>query len=156
MKKIFLLYLLALVSFASFAQTNDSKDIYLEALNKYTLHLDSLFAGNRNHVINTIYLEIPDFVDSIPNKVNGYEIVVLTSKNIKQVYKTNNNSLTHTKLFPIKVENGRIVVSLIPYSGVRKRNGNLNLALGGGTQILFKYNCQNEYFEYERMVNWGI
>lgn len=156
MKKLFLLYLFALGSLISHAQVNDTKEIYVEALNQYTLHLDSLFAGNRNHENKSIYLEIPDFVEGLPNMLNGYKIVFLTRENIKQEYKTNNNSLTHTKLFPIKVEKGKLVVSFIPYNGTRKWNGSLNLALSGGTQILFKYNCYEETFVYERLETWGI
>ncbi|PVY38207.1 hypothetical protein [Pontibacter virosus] len=156
MKSILLVYLFVVSTLVSSAQANEGNEIYSEALNQYTLQLDSLYAGNRNHEGNTIYLEIPDFVNGIPNMVNGYQITVLTRENIKQVYKANNNSLIHTKLFPMKVEGGRMVVSFIPYSGLRKWNGNLHLSLGSGVQIHFKYDCQKESFEYERVVSWGI
>ena len=156
MKSLLLICLSLTSTLVAHAQLDESKEIYLEALNQYTLQIDSLYAGNTNHEGNTIYLELPGSLDGLPNSLNGYQIVALTRENIKQVYRSNNNSLIHTKLFPMKVEGGRMVVSFIPYSGLRKWNGNLHLSLGGGVQIYFKHDCQKESFEYEKVVSWGI
>lgn len=156
MKSLLFVCFFVASSLVAHAQLHESKEIYLEALNQYTLQSDSLYAGNRNHESKTIYLELSGDLDGLPDSLNGYRIVILTQENIKQVYRANNNRLIHTKLFPLRVETGRIVVSFIPYSGVRKWNGNLDLSLGNGAHVHFQYDCQSESFEYERVVSWGI
>ena len=145
------------MTLTSYAQKSENEEVYLKALDHYIIELDSLLTNNKNSKREkTIYLEVPDFIKEVPDTVNGYRIIVLTQDNIKQIYKSKDNVLTHTKMFPLMIEDGKVKVSFIPYAGTRKRGGNLNLSYGGGTSIFFKYDCQKEHFKYDRSHSWGI
>ena len=157
MRSLSLTFIFFILTLTSFAQRNENQEIYMEALRQYVIEFDSLLTSNKNYKGDKIiYLEAPDFIKAIPESVNGYRIIELTQENIKQVYKSKNNILTHTKMFPLMIVNGNIKVSIIPFSGSRKRSGKLHFINGGGTDIFFKYDCQNEYFRYDRSRSWGI
>ena len=124
MKK--LLVLIALVSsyFFCAAQRMESDRIYWVALEKYTHALDTLnFRKAEGDDSKIIYLEKPDYIDSIPTMVNGYQIVPITNSNEHILYKKHKNTLIHTRVSAVVVEDSLLRISFIPNIGkLKKRN----------------------------------
>ncbi len=103
-----------------------------------------------------IYLEHPDYVDSLPPFVNGYRIIPITYANQYKLYKEHGKKLTHTKMSPVNVEGNLLTVSFIPFSGSLKGRRRYFLANGGGTIIYFKLDDNGKHFEYFKLEIGGI
>jgi len=151
-KYLFLTLIFMLSTLFANAQKRSSDKIYWLALNKYTLALDS----NYHSTEKEIYLQKPDYVDSIPPKVNGYNIILITGKNQKRLYRAHNNRLIHTIISPITVEDSLLYITITPYSGTLKGNRHYYLGLSGGTTIYFKFDCTKKQFIIDKINNWGI
>jgi hypothetical protein len=157
MKK--LLVLIALVSsyFFCAAQRMESDRIYWVALEKYTHALDTLnFRKAEGDDSKIIYLEKPDYIDSIPTMVNGYQIVPITNSNEHILYKKHKNTLIHTRVSAVVVEDSLLRISFIPYIGKLKKRNHYFLAVSGGTSVYFKFDCTKQRFAFYKVNNWGI
>jgi len=141
------------------AQTYSETDsLYLIALERYVVQLDSFYkkySGDPS-IYDVIYLEHTELIDSIPKSINGSEIIVLYSENWKRIYKQNNNHLVHLKIYPIKIEKGKIKITFIPYIGKLEKGKHLTLGLSSWTDVYFKFNCESQTWKYEKTKNGGI
>ncbi len=142
---------------------NDS--LYLIALEKYTVEIDSFYSRYSVNPFKyeTIYLEETSLFKNIPDLVNGKEITILTDTNKEYIYNKNGNTLIQVKIFPLKVKNDLIEITVIPYHGklvknVSKNQINLNysISLSDWTTIFFKFNCKTKKWKYYKTENGGI
>ena len=137
------------------AQKYKSDKIYWIALDRYTKVIDSLKPSE--HKLNdTIFLEKPASVDSVPTQSNGITIVLITKSNQKQLYRSHKNLLTHTVMSAIMVEDSLIHINFIPYSGRLKGRRHYHLSEGEGTTISFMFDCSKRRFIICKINNWGI
>ncbi|MDB4924635.1 hypothetical protein [Mucilaginibacter sp.] len=157
MKSSIVLFAFVLLSSLSKAQTKEGDKIYWTALEKYTLSLDTMgFKKAEEDKVKTIYLEKPDFVDSIPSVINGYKIILITNENQRKTYKDHKGLLTHTKLFPISVHDNVAEISFVPYRGRLKKRNHYMLSVSDGTIIYFKFDSNKNQFVFSKVKNWGI
>ncbi len=150
--KTLLIVLIFFISTTIVKGQRKSDKIYWTALDKYTLALDSV---NEGPVDRIIFLQKPEYVDSIPKEINGYHIVLLTPINQRKLYKDHNDRLIHTKMFPIAVEDSTMFITFTPYHGSFKHN-NYRLGVSDGVTIYFKYDCLSKQFIVFKVQCWGI
>jgi hypothetical protein len=157
MKGLTITSIILFFALLSKAQVQESDKVYWTALERYTKYLDTAYLQKSTALVEkrAIYLKKQDFIDSIPEKVNGYPIILLTSENYKRLYKEHKGSLTHTIMFPVKVSDSTLEVTIVPYSGNLKRN-HLNLGVSGGTTITFQFDCVQHKFVVSKVNSWGI
>ncbi|WP_183562097.1 hypothetical protein [Mucilaginibacter sp. SP1R1] len=157
-KQLFTALTLLLVSNIGWAQKNESDQIYCTALQQYTLSIDtfySKYSNNKGAKVKEIFLQKPEFVDSIPSIVNGYTIILITSANQRKLYKDHRNRLTHTIMFPLTNKGSELFITITPYRGELKRN-NYTLGVSDGTTIYFKFDCEKQTYVVDKVKNWGI
>ena len=144
----------ALAVFTSFANTQKqvTDKIYWLALDKYTLDLDSVYHLKEKK----IYLQKPEYVDSIPPLINGYDIILITNKNQKELYKEHNRRLIHTIMYPVAVEDSVLRITITPYFGKLKGSRHYYLAVSDGTNIYFRFDTIKKQFVVSKVKNWGI
>jgi hypothetical protein len=157
MKGLTITSIILLFALLSKAQVHESDKVYWTALEHYTKYLDTAYLQKSTALVEkrTIYLKKQDFIDSIPEKVNGYPIILLTSENYKRLYKEHKGSLLQTVMFPVKVKGDSLEVTIVPYSGNLKRN-HLYLKVGGGTTITFLFDCVQHKLIVSKVNGWGI
>ena len=68
----------------------------------------------------------------------------------------NNRELIQLKIFPLKVQDGFVVISLVPYHGKLEKRNKLSLVVSDWTKVYFRYNCDKKCWEYDRTENGGI
>lgn len=156
-KYFFFGLIIAISPFIAQAQKRATDRIYWLALNKYTLTLDSGNHPNSN-IGNekVIYLQKSDYVDSIPPSINGYNLVLITDKNRKTLYKQHNRKLTHTIMLPVAVQDSMLYITITPYFGRLKGNRRYFLGVSEGTTVYFKFDPGKKQFVVDKVKNWGI
>jgi hypothetical protein len=152
--RVFLLISVTLSSVCSdvHAQnTQDSCSIYTRAV------LDLIAYQETKGHSSLIYLDANEsiMVDLINDKIDSKKVVLLTYDNRKSLYKQNGNKLTHTQIFPAKIESGRLVITLTPYHGQR-RGKKYNLAVSDGYNVIYELNCETRRYELRKIEEWGI
>jgi hypothetical protein len=149
--------IITVLPFFAKAQKKATDKIYWLALNKYTLALDSGNHPNSN-IGNekVIYLQKSDYVDSIPPLINGYNIVLITNKNQKTLYKQHNRKLTHTIMLPVAIHDSMLYITITPYIGRLKGNRHYFLSVSEGTTVYFKFDPDKKQFIVDKIKNWGI
>jgi hypothetical protein len=156
-KYLILTLILMSASLLVSAQKRPSDKIYWLALDKYTLALDS----GRHPTLNLfqekkIYLQKPEYVDSIPPQINGYNIILITGQTQKKLYKDHKGQLIHTIMFPVAVEDSLLYITITPYRGKLKGSRHYYLGVSDGITIYFKYNAIKKQFVVDKVKNWGI
>ena len=131
------------------AQRMNSDKIYWVALDKYTANLQ-----DKDHRV--IYIEKPDFIDSIPPIINGHQLVFITPDNQLKLYRQNHNKLIHTKISPVTIEDSLVRVSIVPYFGELKYRHHYNLGVSTGCSIYFKFDVSKKEFVFDKVTKWGI
>jgi hypothetical protein len=157
MKRLTITSIILLFALLSKAQVQESDKVYWTALEQYTRYLDTAYLQSSSILVEkrAIYLKKQDFIDSIPERLNGYSIVLITSENYKRLYKDHKGSLLQTVMFPVKVKGDTLEVTIVPYSGNLKPN-HLYLKVGGGTTITFLFDCVQHKFIVSKVNGWGI
>ncbi|MFD1256064.1 hypothetical protein ACFQ3S_04595 [Mucilaginibacter terrae] len=97
-----------------------------------------------------------EYVDSIPGKINNYKIELITTTNKRKLYQSHHNKLTHTKMFPLKVEDSLLSITFVPYFGQLEKRRHYHLALSGGSTVYFKFDCEKNNFIIYKVKLWGI
>ena len=139
------------------AQKQASDKIYWLALDKYTLALSSDNSPNLySSKEKKIYLQKPEYVDSIPSKINGYDIILITNETQKNLYQAHNNKLVHTIMSPVAVEDSLLNIRISPYFGTLKSGKHYYLAVSDGLIVYFKYDYIKKQFVVFKVMNWGI
>ncbi len=105
----------------------------------------------------TIYLEADYGItaDLHRDKIDKYNVVLITWENQKEIYIRNNNHLTHTKIFPAEIKKGNIVITITPYAGARKGK-HYTLSVGDGYNVIYEFNCETKRYDLLRVEEWGI
>lgn len=159
LKQIFsiLFFFLATV-YANAQKVSQTDSLYLVALEKYAVEIDSFYTkySSEPERYSTIFIEDNDLIRDFPDSISGYNVTVLTSDNWKKVYRENKKRLIHLKIFPIKIEDEFISVTLIPYHGELKRRKYLHLGLSDWTKVYFKQDCDSGKWSYVKTENGGI
>ncbi len=135
------------------AQRRDGDKIYWVALEKYTKELKT---GYPSIIEKTIYLQKPDYIDSIPALIGGCNIVLITASNQKKLYREHHNKLINTIIFPATITDSIVSITITPYRGALKGSRHYNLGVSDGTTVYFKYDCEKKQFIYSNTKNWGI
>jgi hypothetical protein len=157
MKRLTITSIILLFALLSKAQVQESDKIYWSALEQYTLAVDTFYSKYSDHFKDkNIYLQKPEYVNSIPKKVNGYHIILITSNNQQKIYKDYNNKLLHTMMFPVAVEDSLIYITFTPYHGELKKCKHYLLAVSDGTTVYFKFDCDKQRYLVYKVDNWGI
>lgn len=160
MKRLALILLICLYPVYCLAQNRASDRIYWTALEKYTLALDS-FALSRAALakvtyLKVIYLDTPDFIDSIPPTINGYQIILLNRQNKKKIFLAHQRKLRATTISPVSADNGKLSITITPFFATLKKRNHYYYSVSDGTTVYFKFNCISQQFEYTETKNWGI
>lgn len=156
MRVIAITVLFTLTAFVSIAQKRVSDKIYWIALERYTARLDSLSSKySEQYATKNIYLQKPDYIDSIPSMINGYKVTLITPSNQTTLYKEHQSKLIHTVIFPVNVQDSILKVTITPYRGELKKN-HYNLGVSDGTTIYFKFDCIRQRFITYKVESWGI
>jgi len=132
--------------------------LYLIALEKYTVQLDSFYtkySANKERYA-TIYLEQTDLINPLPETIGNRNIVQLKMWDLKGIYKENDGSLIHTKIFPLKINKGFIEITLTPYHAKMRKKGKLDFAISDWTTVYFEYDFELKKWIYSRTENDGI
>ena len=159
MKNLSVILLIVICITKTDAQTISANDsLYLTALEKYSIQLDSFYSkySNNKRQYSKIYIQNTDLFKGISENIRGREVVILNNDNLKEVYKKNEWKLIQLKIFPIKIKQGEIEIKFIPYHGKMDKKGNLSLALSSWTNVYFKYDCNQKKWLYDRSENGGI
>jgi len=154
--KYFLTIILFLsISTRSIAQKNEGDKVYWVALKKFVSAVDT-FYFKKMFSDKTIYLEKPEFVDSIPDVVDGYKIVLLTQMNKKKIYQAHKNKLIHTVLQPLQLVNDSLLIRVIPYRAHLEKHNHYFLGVSDGTTVYFKFDSDQKKYIVSSVKNWGI
>ena len=141
------------------AQTITANDsLYLTALEKYSIQLDSFYSkySDNKKQYSKIYIEKTDLFKGISPYIREREILILNNENLKEIYKENEWKLIQLRIFPIEIIEGEIEIKFVPYHGEMDKKGNLSLALSDWTNVYFKYDCNQKKSLYDRTENGGI
>lgn len=140
-------------------QDRESDKIYWTALDAYTHYLDSSFnrnnANGQSVTKRAIYLKKQDYIDSLPERMNGYPVILLTETNYKKLYRDHQKSLIQTEILPLKVMDSLLQITIIPYHGKLKAN-HLRLGVSDGVDVVFYYHCEKRRFLLKEVKGWGI
>ena len=82
-------------------------------------------------------------------------VTLINYKNQKQIYRQNNNKLTHHVIFPAKVKNDQLKITITPYHDTRK-GSSYNLLVSDEYDVIYKFNCESGQYEFEKIEEWGI
>lgn len=153
MSRHLIAFIVLFVSSLCKAQVKQGDIIYCIALEKYTQFLDT--NGSEIPKGRLLYLEKPNFIDSIPSEVNGYKIVQFTDHNQRKIYKENSNRISHGKILPVVIEDNVAKISIV-FAGGRLKGRKYYLTVAGGTFVYFKYNCDEKRFVFDKIESLGI
>jgi len=163
--KYLLIYLFLFVSNCSFGQNEsqsseglrmtETDSLYLTAIEKYIIEIDSFYNKYKKAKKHkTIFIEYKEYIDKIPESINRYRIQKIGLGNRKQIFKENKNKLRYVKIFPLKIEEGKFSITLIPYFAELKRKKHLTLGLSSWTIVFFEF--KNDRLMYLKTENDGI
>jgi hypothetical protein len=150
MNKILISYILILVTFQLFGQTSESTpdflqmtetdSLYLKAIEKYTVQIESFYnkylPSNRKKII---YINYEDFLTKLPKNINSYQIVLLDKGNRKEYFKKSKNKLRLVNVTPLSIKDKRFFISLTPYFAELKSRNKLYLSISDWTIIYFDW-----------------
>jgi hypothetical protein len=157
MKTLSITIVIVLFALLSKAQVRESDKIYWSALEQYTLAIKTFYSKYSDRFQDrNIYLQKPEYVDSIPKAINGYNITLITPANQQKVYKDHNNKIIHTIMFPVAVEDSLMYITITPYHGERQKRKHYSLAVSDGTTVYFKFDCDKRRYLVHKVNNWGI
>lgn len=132
---------------------NDS--LYLIAIEKFTSEIDSFYNkyGDKDFE-DKLYIAYNDYLNNLPDTINGYKIILLGLVNRKKHFRQNKNKLRYIEITPLSIENGKFKITLTPYFAELKKGKHLHLGLSDWTRIYFKY--ENGRLVYDFSKNGGI
>lgn len=132
---------------------NDS--LYLTALEKFTIEIDSFYNkyGDKDFE-DVLYVRYNDYLNGMPDSINGYKIVFLGLANRKKHFKENQNELMYIEISPLSLENDKFNITLTPYHAELQKRKHLLLGLSSWTKVYFRYDSGK--LLYESTKNGGI
>ena len=165
MNRFLTLTFLLLITVCSFGQNEnenseylkmtETDSLYLIATEKYVIEIDSFYNKySQQKLPKTIFIEYQDYLSKIPDFVNGYRIQKIGLGNRKKVFRENKNELRLVKIFPLTLDDGKFIITLIPYFAELKRKNHLFLSLSDWTKVFFEF--KNGHLIYEKTENGGI
>jgi hypothetical protein len=150
MQKLLLTYILVFASFQSFGQIKDdtpsylkltqTDSVYLKALEKYTVQIDSFYNKYSQKDQNRIvYINYENYLSRLPKEINGYQIILLDSENRKKYFRKSKNKLRLVEVTPLTIKNKRFHIRLTPYFAELKGRKNLYMSISDWTIIYFDW-----------------
>jgi hypothetical protein len=106
--------------------------------------------------IHEIYLQKPNFIDSLPSSINGHQVIIITDNNQKSLYNNHGNKLIHPVLFPLTNDGNKLYITITPYIGQLKKHNHYYLSVSDGTTIYFRFDCSTQSYILDKVENWGI
>ena len=118
---------------ASNTESRDENDVYYQALEFYL---------DKNNMIEEVFIEQNSITSlGMPLKIGGREIILLSNEGI--IKKAKKGEFILHRIIPLRFEDGKFYINIIPYRANCKRR-NLDLKNQGGEKIQFEYNCKIE------------
>lgn len=130
---------------------SETDSLYLLAFKKYINHIDNYFNQKE---LNTIYLDYQDYLNFIPDSLDGHRIIKLWIPNRRKYFKKSKNNLRLVKIFPLTIEDKKFRISIVPYFAKLNKRNQLDLALSNWTRVYFTYD--NGRLIFEKIENGGI
>lgn len=128
-----------------------SNSIYSQAIFDYLEYLQKNNRSTDIYIEASLVIEIELRRDSIEDT----GITLITKENRKDIYRKNNNRLTHYMILPALTEGERLIIRLIPYHGKRKGK-NYDMIVSDGYDLYYKLNKEETRFELDEIEPWGI
>ncbi|MBC8755231.1 hypothetical protein H2O64_11140 [Kordia sp. YSTF-M3] len=142
-------------SILKYLQLTETDSIYLKAVEKYIIELDSFYnTYSQNEQPKKIYIQYEDYLFKLPYKISGYEIIKLGLANRKKHFRKNKNRLRLVIMTPLTLKDGRFQVRLTPYFAKLKSRKHLDLALSDWTIVFFEF--KNGKLKCAETQNGGI
>ncbi len=151
MIKILVGTLLICLTLSNASAQKGSKSIYSKAIFDYLEYLKKHNRSTDIYVEASLLIEIELRRDSVEDS----GITLINQENQKDIYRKNNNQLTHYMIFPALTEGDRLIIRLIPYHGKRKGK-NYEMIVSDGYDLYYKLNKEEKRFELDEIEPWGI
>lgn len=140
MNKLILTSILALASFHSFGQTTNNNSsylkmtqtdsVYLKALEKYTVQIDSFYNKySQKDQDRIVYINYENHLSKLPKEINGYEIILLDAENGKEYFRKSKNKLRLVEVNPLSIKDKRFYIGLTPYFAELKSRNKLYMSI---------------------------
>ncbi|WP_415582781.1 hypothetical protein, partial [Flavobacterium longum] len=88
--------------------------LYIKAITEYitqhNLHLDRFVKPNKDS--ENLYIFWMDILVDLPKTIEGYNIILVSKRNQKQIYKTHGKRLVVLKISPLTFENSKFYVNV--------------------------------------------
>lgn len=137
------------LAFSFFSKNDETSKLYLQCLKIYIQKLDGPIKtpDSINIINNDVALDLPNYLGNYKLKiVNDSILNKLTNKNI---------SINAIQLFPIRIENGELVI-IIGDVNISKDKDGLHFAYAGEFLFYFRYNCQSKRYKLVSFKNRSL
>jgi hypothetical protein len=139
-KKIISIIIIAVSSISfSFSARDETLELYVKCI---SLHIEHSKSSIRNVEKQSVFFDTINIIDNeiieLPNSIKDHKLRLIDSIVLSLI--DNNNSIHAIKILPIRIENGKITITLGDYI-VNRKNGSLFFSYGGGRKFYFKYDC---------------
>ena len=147
MKIIYLFFLF--VSSQIYSQVNsevkteltETDSIYLKSIEKY---IEQNVAYYKIHfpkeiLSKTIYIQSEKFLEKLPAKLNGYQIIQVESKDLHKYFKNNKSQITLVQISSISIQKSLFYITITPYSVEKKSKNKMKFILSDWTNVYFRF-----------------
>ena len=137
---------------------DNSSNLYLMALDAYAARIAALRAEFLACPMpsDEIYIEGNGPLDSVPDKLHGIKVNLLSHENFFQHYERCDGFLRQIRIFPVEISGGQARIRLTPFRGTMGKKRKLELELSDWTIVVFKFNCETNSWEIEDVETDGI
>ncbi|SDK45454.1 hypothetical protein [Flavobacterium noncentrifugens] len=122
-------------------ELNETDSIYLKSIEKY---LEQNVAYYKIHfpkeiIYKTIYIQSEKFLEKLPAKLNGYQIIQVENKDLHKYFKNNKSQITLVQISSISIENSLFYITISPYSVEKKSKNKMKFILSDWTNVYFRF-----------------
>lgn len=150
------IFLLIFSVIVTYSQENLTEKLYLRALEENLKQYD-LWASQGVGIVKPreLFIAYNDFIKNYPVQINGTPLTVLTKDNWKKTFRKKGNELAYIELESIKIIDEELKITLTKIESKLKRRKFIS-AYGDWSDVYFKYNCEENKWEYDRLEIRGI
>jgi len=155
---VLIFYTIILISSLQGQSFSENDSLYIKALEQYLVQIDSFYNQNSSKPskYDKVYIQKTNLVEGLPESLGTKKIIVLTTENQEGIYRQNNRNIIHVKITPMKIVNGEIHITIIPYLGRLQTKRKYFLELSSWTTTSFKQDCETGKWYYRKTKNGGI
>lgn len=117
-------------------------ELYMRCMRIYIQKLNSKETTDTLNIINN------EVVYDLPDHIGNYRLKVLNDSLLNKI-NIGQISINAVKLFPIKIENDKLMILLADYNISKDSNG-LVFGYAGGASFYFQYDCAKKEYIYLR------